>query len=254
MAKKKKRKEKNKSLEWTEREIVKKYGDNSIYRIGSRKSLDIKSLSTGIYSLDRAIGVSGYPRGRIVEIYGTESSAKTTVCLISIAACQKRGGSAVFIDAEHAFDPKYAKRIGVDLDNLLINQPDSGESALDIVESLILTNKIDLIVVDSVVNLVPEAELIGDMEGQTIGRQAAMMGKALKRIVPKIGKSKTCLVFINQVRDKIGGYFSLSLFSVYSKLPSFLNHDMLSILNVVLCIHLQEQRYKHCKQIVEACL
>lgn len=208
MAKKKKKKEKNKSLQQTEADIVKKYGNDAIYRIGSRKSLDVKYLPTGIYALDRAIGIGGFPRGRIIELYGQESSAKTSVALISIAACQRKGGSAVFIDAEHAFDPKYAKRIGVDLDNLLINQPDSGEQGLDIAENLILSNKVDLIVIDSVVNLIPEIELKGDMEGETVGRQAAMMSKALRRMIPAIGKSKTCLIFINQVRDKIGGFFS----------------------------------------------
>ena len=207
MANNKKKKEKNKSLQWTEADIIKKFGETAIYRIGSRKSLNVKCLPTGIHTLDRAIGIGGYPRGRIVEIYGPESSAKTTLTLHSIAACQKKGGSAVFIDAEHAFDPKYAKRIGVDLDSLLISQPNFGEEGLDIVESLILSNKIDLIVVDSVVNLIPEIELTGDMGKETMGRQAAMMSKALRRMVPVIGKSKTCLIFLNQIRAKIGGYF-----------------------------------------------
>lgn len=207
MAKKKKKKQKQ-SLKKTESDIIKKFGIGAIYRIGSRKSLDIPSLPTGIFSLDRAIGVGGYPKGRIIELYGPESSGKTTVALASIASCQSDGGNAVFIDAEHALDITYAKRIGVDLDNLLINQPDSGEQALDIVESLILSGEIDIVVVDSVPALVPEAELKGEMDKQNVGRQAAMMSKALQRIIPIIGKGKTVLVFINQVRDKIGGFFS----------------------------------------------
>ena len=207
MAKKKKKKQKQ-TLKKTESDIIKKFGMNAIYRIGSRKSLDIPSLPTGIFSLDCATGVGGYPKGRIIELYGPESSGKTTVALASIASCQNDGGNAVFIDAEHALDITYAKRIGIDLDNLLINQPDSGEQALDIVESLILSGEIDIVVVDSVPALVPEAELKGEMDKQNVGRQAAMMSKALQRIIPIIGKSKTVLIFINQVRDKIGGFFS----------------------------------------------
>lgn len=200
----KKKKKVKQSLKKTESDIIKKFGANALYRIGSRKSIDMPSIPTGIFCLDRAIGVGGYPQGRIIELYGPESSAKTTVALKSIASCQRNGGNAVFIDAEHALDITYAKRIGVDLDNLLINQPDSGEQGLDIVESLILSNEIDLVVVDSIPALVPEAELKGDMEGITVGRQAAMMSKALKRMVPIIGKSKTVLIFINQIREKIG--------------------------------------------------
>lgn len=202
---KKKRKEKNKTLKQTESEIIKKYGEGSIYTLGSRKGLNVDAFSSGLYSLDLATGVGGLPKGRVIEIFGPESSGKSTLGLCILASAQKKGLIAVYIDAEHAFDPVYGKRIGIK-ENLLVNQPDSGDQALDIVESLILSNKVDVILVDSVANLVPEAELRGDMGDQTIGLMARMMSRAFRRITPALGKSKTCLIFINQVRDKISGY------------------------------------------------
>jgi len=206
MAKKKQRKKKQ-NLKKTESDIIKKYGENSVYRIGSSKRLNIPAMSTGIYTLDRAIGIGGYPRGRMVELHGAESSAKTTVALKSIAACQAGGGVAVFIDAEHALDVTYAKRIGVDLDRLLICQPDSGEQALDITESFVLSGEVNLIVVDSVAGLVPEAELRGEMDKESIGLQARMLGRALRKLTGAVSKTETVIIFINQLRDKIGSYF-----------------------------------------------
>ncbi|MBI4232291.1 recombinase RecA [Candidatus Peregrinibacteria bacterium] len=187
-------------------QIEKQYGRGAIMRLGTDTKLDVEGLTTGSLSLDIATGGSGVPRGRVVEIFGPESSGKTTLCLTIIANVQKAGGEAAFIDAEHALDPAYAKKIGVDLDKLLLSQPDSGEQALEIAEILVRSNAVDLIVIDSVAALVPKAELEGQMGDQIIGLQARLMSQALRKLSGTISKSKTCAIFINQLRDKIGGF------------------------------------------------
>lgn len=187
-------------------QIEKQYGRGAIMRLGADTKLDVEGLTTGSLSLDIATGGNGVPRGRVVEIFGPESSGKTTLCLTIIANVQKAGGEAAFIDAEHALDPVYAKKIGVDLDKLLLSQPDSGEQALEIADILVRSNAVDLIVVDSVAALVPKAELDGEMGDQTIGLQARLMSRALRKLSGAINKSKTCAIFINQLRDKIGGF------------------------------------------------
>lgn len=207
MAKKRIIKSRFKSIKDAENAIIKKYGDDAVYRLGDRsRRASIKSIDTGIYSLNYATGIGGFPRGRIVEVFGGESSGKTTLALNIIASVQKKKGTCVYIDAEHAIDVDYAERIGVDTKNLLISQPGSGEQALNILEDFVLAN-VDFVVVDSVANLVPESELAGEMEKETIGAQARLMSKALRRIVPVVGKSKTCIMFINQVRTKIGIFY-----------------------------------------------
>ena len=188
-------------------EIRQKFGDGMIMKLGDVKKVDVASIPTGSISLDIALGIGGVPRGRIIEIYGPESSGKTTLSLHIAANAQKAGGAVAFVDAEHAMDPSYAKKIGVNIDELLISQPDSGEQALDIVETLVRSNAIDLIVVDSVAALVPRAEIEGEMGDHHVGRQARLMSQALRKLTPIMGKSNTVVIFINQIRMKIGVMF-----------------------------------------------
>jgi recombination protein RecA len=187
-------------------QITKQFGDGSIMKLGEAKKVDVELLPSGSLSLDIALG-GGYPKGRILEIYGPESSGKTTLTLHAIAEMQKQGGTAAFIDAEHALDPAYAKRLGVDTDNLLVSQPDNGEQALEIVETLVRSNAVDLIVVDSVAALVPQAEIDGDMGDSHMGLQARLMSQALRKLTGIINKSKATVIFINQIRMKIGVMF-----------------------------------------------
>lgn len=187
-------------------QITKQFGDGSIMKLGEAKKVDVELLPSGSLSLDLALG-GGYPKGRIIEIYGPESSGKTTLTLHAIAEMQKQGGTAAFIDAEHALDPAYAKRLGVDTDNLLVSQPDNGEQALEIVETLVRSNAVDLIVVDSVAALVPQAEIDGDMGDSHMGLQARLMSQALRKLTGIINKSKATVIFINQIRMKIGVMF-----------------------------------------------
>ncbi len=187
-------------------QITKQFGDGSIMKLGEAKKVDVELLPSGSLSLDIALG-GGYPKGRIIEIYGPESSGKTTLTLHAIAEIQKQGGTAAFIDAEHALDPAYAKRLGVDTDNLLVAQPDNGEQALEIVETLVRSNAVDLIVVDSVAALVPQAEIDGDMGDSHMGLQARLMSQALRKLTGIINKSKATVIFINQIRMKIGVMF-----------------------------------------------
>lgn len=194
----------DKMLDTTLAQIEKQFGKGTIMRLGEKHVANIPVISTGAYTLDEALGVGGVPRGRIVEVYGAESSGKTTLALHIVANAQKNGGMAAYIDAEHAVDPGYAKRIGVDVDNLLISQPDCGEDALNIVEMLVKSNAIDVIVVDSVAALVPRSELEGEVGDSFMGLQARLMSQALRKTTSLVGKSKTCCVFINQVREKIG--------------------------------------------------
>ena len=187
-------------------QITKQFGDGSIMRLGEAKKVDVELLPSGSLSLDIALG-GGYPKGRIIEIYGPESSGKTTLTLHAIAEMQKQGGTAAFIDAEHALDPAYAKKLGVDTDNLLVSQPDNGEQALEICETLVRSNAVDLIVVDSVAALVPQAEIDGDMGDSHMGLQARLMSQALRKLTGIINKSKATVIFINQIRMKIGVMF-----------------------------------------------
>ena len=198
---------KKKALELALTQIEKQFGKGAIMRLGEDTRLDVEVLSTGIISLDKALGVGGLPRGRVVEIYGPEASGKTTLTLSIIAQTQKNKGVAAFVDAEHAFDPTYAKIIGVNLDDLLISQPDTGEQALEIVEALVRSNAVDLIVIDSVAALTPRAEIEGEMGESQIGLQARLMSQALRKLTAAISKSNTCVVFINQIREKIGVMF-----------------------------------------------
>lgn len=200
--------EKDKALSSVLSQIEKQFGKGSIMRLGDRPIQRYSnSISTGSMSLDIAMGIGGVPRGRIVEIYGPESSGKTTVTLHMIAEAQKKGGTAAFIDAEHALDPVYAKSIGVDTDNLILSQPDTGEQALEIVDALVRSNAIDIIVVDSVAALVPKAEMSGEMGDSHMGLQARLMSQALRKLTGTIHKTNTCLIFINQLRMKIGVMF-----------------------------------------------
>jgi len=187
-------------------QITKQFGDGSIMKLGEAKKVDVELLPSGSLSLDIALG-GGYPKGRIIEIYGPESSGKTTLTLHAIAEIQKQGGTAAFIDAEHALDPAYAKRLGVNTDNLLVSQPDNGEQALEICETLVRSNAVDLIVVDSVAALVPQAEIDGDMGDSHMGLQARLMSQALRKLTGIINKSKATVIFINQIRMKIGVMF-----------------------------------------------
>ena len=187
-------------------QITKQFGDGSIMKLGEAKKVDVELLSSGSLSLDIALG-GGYPKGRIIEIYGPESSGKTTLTLHAIAEIQRQGGTAAFIDAEHALDPAYAKKLGVDTDNLLVSQPDNGEQALEIVETLVRSNAVDLIVIDSVAALVPQAEIDGDMGDSHMGLQARLMSQALRKLTGIINKSHATVVFINQIRMKIGVMF-----------------------------------------------
>lgn len=199
--------EKQKALELTLLQIEKQFGKGSIMKLGEGKHENVAAIPTGALSLDLATGIGGVPRGRVVEIFGPESSGKTTLTLSIISQVQARGGVAAFIDAEHALDPSYAQKIGVKVEDLLISQPDSGEQALQIVEMLIRSNAVDLIVVDSVAALVPRAEIEGEMGDSHMGLQARLMSQALRKLTGVINRSKTCLVFINQIRDKIGVMF-----------------------------------------------
>jgi recombination protein RecA len=188
-------------------QIEKQFGKGSIMRLGTKEVLPIAVISTGAISFDAALGAGGFPRGRVVEIFGPESSGKTTIALQVIAEAQKAGGLAAFVDAEHAMDPIYAKKLGVDVDNLLVSQPDYGEQALEIAEALVRSGAIDVLVVDSVAALVPKAELDGEMGDSHMGLQARLMSQALRKLTGIVSKSRTCLVFINQIREKIGVMF-----------------------------------------------
>lgn len=199
--------EKNPSIQNVVSEIKEKFGEGVIMKLGDVKRVDIESIPTGAISLDIALGIGGIPRGRVVEVYGPESSGKTTLTLHIIAHAQKAGGVAAFIDAEHALDPEYAKRIGVNINDLLISQPDNGEQALDIVETLVSSGQISVIVVDSVAALVPRAEIEGDMGDQHVGRQARLMSQALRKLTAIVAKSNCTVIFINQIRMKIGVMF-----------------------------------------------
>ncbi|OGZ34723.1 MAG: recombinase RecA [Candidatus Portnoybacteria bacterium RBG_19FT_COMBO_36_7] len=201
------REEKQKALDIAVEEIKEKFGEGSIMKLGDAKRVDVDAIPTGSISLDLALGVGGMPKGRVIELYGPESSGKTTVALHTVAQAQKRGGLAAFVDAEHALDPEYAKRIGVKVDDLLISQPDTGEQALDIVESLVRSAAIDIIVVDSVAALTPKAEIEGEMGQQYMGLQARLMSQALRKLTAIVAKSGTTVVFINQIRMKIGIMF-----------------------------------------------
>lgn len=197
---------KTEALNLAVEQIHKQFGAGSIMRLGEQGHIDVEFIPSGALSLDLAIG-GGYPRGRIIEIYGPESSGKTTLTLHAIAECQKRGGTAAFIDAENALDPNYARRLGVDTNNLLISQPDSGEQALEIVEKLVNSNAVDLIIVDSVAALVPQAEIEGDMGDAHMGLQARLMSQALRKLAHVINRTKTTVIFLNQLRMKIGVMF-----------------------------------------------
>jgi recombination protein RecA len=200
--------DKSKMLETAISQIEKDYGKGAIMRLGSRDVLvPVSVIPTGALSIDAALGVGGVPRGRVIEIYGPESGGKTTLTLHIIAEAQRLGGQAAFIDAEHALDPVYARRLGVDVDNLLVSQPDNGEQALEIAQKLIQSNAVDVIVVDSVAALVPRAELEGDMGDPQMGLQARLMSQALRKLTAIVSKSNTCLIFINQIREKIGVMF-----------------------------------------------
>jgi recombination protein RecA len=200
--------ERAKLLEAAIAQIEKSYGRGSIMRLGSKDVLvPVNVIPSGCLSLDAALGVGGFPRGRVIEIYGPESGGKTTLTLHVIAEAQKLGGQAAFIDAEHALDPSYARKLGVDVDNLLVSQPDHGEQALEIAETLIRSGGLDVIVIDSVAALVPKAELEGDMGDPSMGLQARLMSQALRKLTAIVSKSKTCLIFINQIREKIGVMF-----------------------------------------------
>jgi recombination protein RecA len=199
--------ERAKAIEAALAQIDKQFGRGSIMRLGSQDKIDVPAIPTGSLSLDAALGVGGVPRGRVVEIFGPESSGKTTLALHVIAEAQKRGGMAAFVDAEHALDATYARKLGVDIDNLLVSQPDSGEQALEITEVLIRSGAVDVLVIDSVAALVPRSELEGEMGDAQMGLQARLMSQALRKLTSVVSKSKTCLVFINQLREKIGVMF-----------------------------------------------
>jgi len=195
-----------KALGLAQEQINKQFGDGAIRRLGDTKTVDVELFSSGSLSLDLALG-GGYPKGRVLEIYGPESSGKTTLALHAIAEIQRNGGTAAFIDAEHALDPAYARRLGVDTDNLLVSQPDNGEQALEICETLVRSNAVDMVVVDSVAALVPQAEIDGEMGDSHMGLQARLMSQALRKLTGIISKSKTTVIFINQIRMKIGVMF-----------------------------------------------
>lgn len=199
--------DKGKAIESALLQIEKKFGKGSIMRLGERPVEDIGAISTNCLSLDVAIGVGGLPRGRIIEIYGPESSGKTTLALQVVASAQKTGGIAAYIDAEHAMDPEYAEKLGVNIDDMLISQPDSGEQALEIAETLVRSNSVDVIVIDSVAALVPRAELDGEMGDSLPGLQARLMSQALRKLTAIVASSRTCFIFINQLREKIGVFF-----------------------------------------------
>lgn len=199
--------EKRKAIESTMAKIEKEFGKGSVMMLGENAKLNLEVISTGSLGLDLAIGIGGLPKGRIIEIYGPESSGKTTVALHAVAEAQKAGGVAAFIDAEHALDPAYAKALGVDIDSLIISQPDTGEQALEITDTLVSSGVVDIIVVDSVAALVPKAEIEGEMGDSHMGLQARLMSQALRKLTSSINKSKTITIFINQLREKIGVMF-----------------------------------------------
>ncbi len=196
--------ERNKALKLAIEKIEKDFGKGAIMKLGDKPAVSVETIPTGSLALDVALGVGGIPRGRIIEIYGPESSGKTTLAQHIVAECQKLGGIAAFVDAEHALDPEYARNLGVNIDELLISQPDTGEQALDITEELVRSGAVDVIVVDSVAALVPKAEIEGSMEDQQMGLQARLMSKALRKLTGIIGKTRTTVIFINQLRQKIG--------------------------------------------------
>ena len=199
--------EKRKALEVAMNQIEKQFGKGSVMKLGEFKAMEVEAIPTGALSLDIALGIGGVPRGRIIEVFGPESSGKTTLALHIIAEAQKTGGEAAFIDAEHALDPVNAKKLGVDIDNLIVSQPDTGEQALEITEALVRSGALDVIVVDSVAALVPKAEIDGEMGDSHMGLQARLMSQALRKLAGAINKSKTVLIFINQLREKIGVMF-----------------------------------------------
>ena len=199
--------EKMKILQSTLEKIEKNYGKGSVMKLGDQASVKVDVISTGSINLDAALGVGGFPKGRIIEIFGPESSGKTTLAIHAIAECQKNGGIAAFIDAEHAFDSFYAKKLGVDIDNLLVSQPDNGEQALEIADNLIRSGAIDIIVVDSVAALTPKAEIDGEMGDSKVGLQARLMSQAMRKLTSTISKTNCCCIFINQLREKIGVLF-----------------------------------------------
>ena len=199
--------EKRKALEVAMSQIEKQFGKGSVMKLGEYKAMEVEAIPTGALSLDIALGIGGVPRGRIIEVFGPESSGKTTLALHIIAEAQKMGGEAAFIDAEHALDPVYARKLGVDIDNLIVSQPDTGEQALEITEALVRSGALDVVVVDSVAALVPKAEIDGEMGDSHMGLQARLMSQALRKLAGAINKSKTVLIFINQSREKIGVMF-----------------------------------------------
>ena len=199
--------EKKKALEMAMSQIEKQFGKGSVMKLGEFKAMEVEAIPTGALSLDMALGIGGVPRGRIIEVFGPETSGKTTLALHIVAEAQKMGGDAAFIDAEHALDPVYAKKLGVDIDNLIVSQPDTGEQALEITESLVRSGALDVIVVDSVAALVPKAEIDGDMGDSHMGLQARLMSQALRKLTGALNKTKTVLIFINQLREKIGVMF-----------------------------------------------
>ena len=199
--------EKKKALEMAMSQIEKQFGKGSVMKLGEFKAMEIEAIPTGALSLDIALGIGGVPRGRIIEVFGPESSGKTTLALHVVAEAQKMGGEAAFIDAEHALDPVYAKKLGVDIDNLIVSQPDTGEQGLEIAEALVRSGAIDIIVVDSVAALVPKAEIDGDMGDAHVGLQARLMSQALRKLAGIINKSNSVIVFINQLREKVGIMF-----------------------------------------------
>ena len=200
-------KDKDKALEQVLADIEKQFGENAIMRMGANDNVKIDTISSGSLSLDIALGVGGYPKGRIIEIFGPESSGKTTIALQAIAAVQKEGGRAAFIDAENALDPVYAKNLGVNINDLLISQPDSGEQALEICDALVKSDAVDLVVIDSVAALVPQAEIDGEMGDSHVGLQARLMSQALRKLAGSMNKTKTTAIFINQLREKVGILF-----------------------------------------------
>ncbi|MCJ8502184.1 recombinase RecA [Desulfatitalea alkaliphila] len=199
--------DRTKAIESAMSQIERQFGKGAIMKLGSRPIVDVPVISTGSIALDRALGVGGFPRGRVVEIYGPESSGKTTLALHAVANAQKKGGIAAFIDAEHALDTSYAKRLGVNCDDLLVSQPDTGEQALEIADMLLRSGAIDVLVIDSVAALVPRAEIEGEMGDSHMGLQARLMSQALRKLTGTIGRTNTCLIFINQIRMKIGVVF-----------------------------------------------
>ena len=194
--------EKRKALEVAMSQIEKQFGKGSVMKLGEYKAMEVEAIPTGALSLDIALGIGGVPRGRIIEVFGPESSGKTTLALHIIAEAQKMGGEAAFIDAEHALDPVYARKLGVDIDNLIVSQPDTGEQALEITEALVRSGALDVVVVDSVAALVPKAEIDGEMGDSHMGLQARLMSQALRKLAGAINKTKTVLIFINQLREK----------------------------------------------------